>query len=167
MSSLDFNSISDLVRQAQEGNSNAFAELYAATYQKQYVFALDYLEDVFLAQDALQETYIYALNNISRLTEGTMAVTWITAQNFDICLRLKCAVKNCNPGTVTVKVDGKRYTMGQIMHLPASEELSVALRYHCGMTMKQIASLLEIRRSAVRRYVKSGSERLAQEGAIL
>ena len=49
------------------GDSDAFAELYAATYQRLYHFAYHYLKDEYLAQDALQETYILVLKNIHSL----------------------------------------------------------------------------------------------------
>ena len=51
MSELDYNYIAGLVEHALTGDSDAFAELYAATYQKQYTFAYCYLKDEFLAQD--------------------------------------------------------------------------------------------------------------------
>lgn len=51
MSSLDYNYIAELVTRAQAGDSDGFAELYAATYQRQYHFALRYLKDEYLAQD--------------------------------------------------------------------------------------------------------------------
>ena len=39
MAKLDYKYITRLVTQAQSGNSDAFAELYAATYQETYAFA--------------------------------------------------------------------------------------------------------------------------------
>lgn len=43
MATLDYNYVADLVVNAQTGDSDAFAELYAATYQRQYHFAYTYL----------------------------------------------------------------------------------------------------------------------------
>ena len=63
MSSLDTQYIADLVLQAQEGSSNAFAELFAATYQKQYAFAFSCLHEDFAAQRALQNAYTQALGS--------------------------------------------------------------------------------------------------------
>ena len=37
MEALDYKHIANLVSRAQSGDSNAFAELYAATYQRQYL----------------------------------------------------------------------------------------------------------------------------------
>ena len=65
MTELDFKYLAELVLRAQEGDSDSFAELYVATYQQQYRFSYRYLQDEFLAQDALQETYILALKNLA------------------------------------------------------------------------------------------------------
>lgn len=45
METLDYKHIANLVSRAQSGDSNAFAELYAATYQRQYLYAYRYLKD--------------------------------------------------------------------------------------------------------------------------
>lgn len=88
MSSLDYNYIAELVVSAQNGDSDAFAELYAATYQKQFHFAYSYLKDEYLAQDALQETYIIALKELSRLHDPMLLVAWLNQINFRVCYQL-------------------------------------------------------------------------------
>lgn len=88
MVSLDYNYLADLVVSAQKGDSDAFAELYAATYQKQYNFAYSYLKDEFLAQDALQEIYITALRNLSKLKNPMLFIAWLNQINFRICFHL-------------------------------------------------------------------------------
>lgn len=85
---LDYNYLADLVVSAQNGDSDAFAELYAATYQKQYNFAYSYLKDEFLAQDALQEIYITALRNLSKLRDPMLLIAWLNQINFRICFHL-------------------------------------------------------------------------------
>ena len=85
---LDYNYLADLVINAQNGDSDAFAELYAATYQKQYNFAYSYLKDEFLAQDALQEIYITALRNLSKLRDPMLLIAWLNQINFRICFHL-------------------------------------------------------------------------------
>lgn len=41
---LDYDYIAKLVRKTQAGDSDAFAELYTATYQSQYRFAYQYVK---------------------------------------------------------------------------------------------------------------------------
>lgn len=58
---LDYDYLAKLVERTQMGDSDAFAELYTATYQKQYRFAYQYTKDSYLAQDILQDVYILVL----------------------------------------------------------------------------------------------------------
>lgn len=44
MEALDYKYIAKLVSRAQIGDTDAFAELYAATYQRQYLYAYHYLK---------------------------------------------------------------------------------------------------------------------------
>ena len=67
MDELDYNYLAELVLKTQRGDSEAFAELYTATYQKQYRFAYRYAKDAYLAQDILQDVYILVLKNINAL----------------------------------------------------------------------------------------------------
>ena len=46
MDELDYNYLAELVLKTQRGDSEAFAELYTATYQKQYRFAYRYAKDL-------------------------------------------------------------------------------------------------------------------------
>ena len=88
MAELDYGYISTLVSRARTGDSDAFAELYAATYQKEYRFAFNYLKDEYLAQDALQETYILALKNLYTLRDSKLFISWLNhIQNvkIDVC----------------------------------------------------------------------------------
>lgn len=68
---LDYDYLAKLVERTQMGDSDAFAELYTATYQKQYRFAYQYTKDSYLAQDILQDVYILVLKNIRTYTITT------------------------------------------------------------------------------------------------
>ena len=69
--------IAGLVIRAQHSDSDAFAELYALTYNKVYNYTRHYLRDDFLAQDAMQEVYILALKNIGKLNDPTVFIAWL------------------------------------------------------------------------------------------
>ena len=83
----DFNHsyIGGLVLLAQENDSDAFAELYALTYKHIYNYAGHYLRDPYLAQDAVQETYISALKNIKDIKDPSLFVAWINQICFHVC----------------------------------------------------------------------------------
>ena len=83
----DFNHayIGNLVISAQSGSSEAFAELYATTYNHTYNYSMHYLRDAYLAQDAVQETYISALKNINNIKDPSLFVAWLNQICFHVC----------------------------------------------------------------------------------
>lgn len=161
MAGLDIQYIADLVLQAQEGDSNAFAELFAATHQKQYAFALRCLHDEFLAQQALQTAYIQALSQITRLREPALFVVWLNQLTLSACFSLqKQAVREAASENSLLTIDGRTYSARQVMTLPFSEAQTLLLSRLIGMKNGAIASLLEMPRQDVRRYIMKGSRRI-------
>lgn len=181
MSSLDYSYIVELVTRAQTGDSDAFAELYAATYQRQYHFAFRYLKDEYLAQDALQETYILAFNNLSKLKDLSLAPAWLNQINFRVCyniqrkqqrynneitefndgmINLLYHSENDNPEHKAIQLDSQEYLMNQVLKLPFTEAQVIILKYYQNMKHDEIAQLMDISRSSVKRYLINGRERL-------
>lgn len=180
MAKLDYQYIGSLVEQVQEGDSNAFAELYAATYQKQYYAAYKYLKDEFLAQDALQETYISALKNINGLKDPKLFISWLNQINFRTCFKLNekqkrynsemaeydvasesyVAPAGDNPESQVVEVDESQYIVKQIMALPFTEGQAIMLRYYNDMKIDEIADILGVSKSTVKRNIADGLARL-------
>ena len=166
MKALDYQYISSLLPEAADGNSNAFAELYAATYQKQYAFAMSLLNDRFSAEDVLQELYVYALTNIAQITEGTLFVPWLCQTNLRICLRMLEQRKNSNadPEARTFKIKGNEYTVRKALRLPVSQSQAVLFKYFCGLKTALCASYTEIGRAEFRHACRRGVRSLVKGG---
>lgn len=186
MNSLDYKYIAQLVIRAQMGDSDAFAELYAATYQRQYLYSLKYLRDEYLAQDALQETYILALKNLTKLKDPTLVISWLNQINFRVCYNMHLKQQRYNqemnvteedlenvtsdvtaqatatPEDSVVLVDSRRYLINQILNLPFTESQVILLKYYRNMKLEEIAQLMDISRTSVKHYLKAGRERLAK-----
>lgn len=180
MKALDHKNLAMLVRRAQAGDSNAFAELYTATYQQQYRYAYKYLKDEHLAQDALQETFINALRNIKRLQNPQLFVAWLNRINFRTCYDLsKHADKNRTeaydeervedihadsgyPDDEIIEIDSRKYILRQVMNLPLTESQVILMKYYQNMGNDDIAEAMNISRSTVKRSLKSGKDRLAR-----
>lgn len=180
MAEIDYSYIAQLVEKARCGDSNAFAELYAATYKKQYIFAVNYMKDENLAQDAVQETYCTAFSKLDMLKDDKLFISWLNQINFRVCFNMYNKEKQFNsmhvaydegigelendyqpsPESQVVKIDEKEYILQQIMELPYSESQTIFLHYYRGMTLKDIAYMLEMSKSSVKRYLKSGKKRL-------
>ena len=184
MTSLDYQYLAQLVKRAQMGDSDAFAELYVATYQRQYRFSYRYLRDEFLAQDAIQETYILALKNITTLRDPTVFISWLNQINMRVCFdiyrkqrlyeaeqdqyeqsslfRKEQRGDNESPELRTIRADQEEYLVKQIMSLPFSESQAIVLRYYRNMKIEEIARMMDISVSSVKRYLQSGRNMLAK-----
>ena len=184
MASYDYQYLAHLVRRAQAGSSDAFAELYVATYQQQYAFSYRYLQDEFLAQDAIQETYILALKNITTLCDPLVFVSWLNQINMRVCFAMyqkerkhnaeldryeqsqldhsKNRGENESPEFLVMKKDEQEYVINQILALPFSESQAIFLRYYRNMKVGDIARMMDISQSSVKRYLTNGRKMLAQ-----
>lgn len=171
---LDMTYIARLVRQAQAGDSDAFAEFYVATCQRLYRFSYRYLHDKYLAQDALQETYIKALQHMNQLRDPSLALSWLGQINMRVCYHMlhrqreiptEDALLNrtaapSDPENEVVQVDYGRYLMKQLLNLPFTESQVLLLRFYHNMKLNDIAKMLEISLSTVKRSLNSGIQRL-------
>lgn len=179
---LDYDYIGELVERAKSGDSDAFAELYATTYQKQYLFSYCYLKDEYLAQDALQETYVAALKNLNSIRDPKLFVSWLNQINFRVCFTMAAKQAKYNtemegysdgfessymssdasPEDQVVRVDSNQFILQQVLALPYSESQVILLHYFKGMKLEDIAYIMDVSRSTVKRYLASGKKRLAK-----
>lgn len=179
MEILDYTYLNDLVVKAQRGSSNAFAELYVATYQRQYSYAFRYLRDVHLAQDALQETFIHALRGIGNLQNPDLFIAWLGQINFRVCYDLKqkqsreisaggaedleAAARDSQygmPEEEVIAVDNRKYILRQVMNLPVAESQVILMKYYQEMKLDEIGDCMNISRSTVKRYLRAGKKHL-------
>lgn len=160
---LDYDYIAKLVRKTQEGDSDAFAELYTATYQSQYRFAYQYVKDPYLAQDILQEVYILVLKNLDTLKNPRLFVSWLHQITFRICFDTWQKRKRqeqeldyissgqtsdfsesfsdimTNPEKHILKKDAKARLMQAIQSLPPQYSQAIIMRYYNNMSIEDIA----------------------------
>ena len=130
MARLDVNYLARLVEPAQRGDANAFAELFAATYPGQYSFALRFLGDERAAQEALQEIYVCALRELTKLRSGTMLLSWLNQISFRVCLRHLAEreryarsrrgeeIAEVSPEALPVRVGAQEFSIHQVLGLP-------------------------------------------------
>lgn len=182
MKELDHSYISSLVVLAKANDSNAFAELYGLTYPKVYNYACHYLKDQFLAQDAVQETYILAFKKLSALNDPTLFVAWLNQISFHVCYRL-AQKRNDNYGIIDDEIlelicDEKLYRNpeGQTIHndirktlheaielLPILERQVIILRFFNEMKIDEIVDATNLSKSTVKRYLNHAQETLKQK----
>lgn len=185
---LDYDYLAKLVRRTQAGDSNAFAELYTATYQKQYQFTYQYVKDPYLAQDILQDTYVLALKNIYTLKNPRLFISWLNQINFrtcyDVCqkhMRYKQELQlaEClNTGTLNgqspeqlvnnpvQEVEDRIWQtelMSQILSLHPDESQVIIMKYYNDMSLEEIAAAMNCSRSTVKRRLAKGRRELEKK----
>lgn len=173
--------IAKLVLRSQKNDSDAFAELYAMTYNKIYNYACFYLKDIHLAQDAVQEVYIRALKNISRIQDPLLFIAWLNQIAFHVCYDMS-GQKNSVETPVTTEIlslasdvhighnpeansqakDENKRLHDAIASLPFHEHQVIIMRYYRDMKLDDIATALEVSRSSVKRYLASGQKKLSE-----
>ena len=179
---LDHKYIATLVLKLQRGDSDAFTQIYGLTYNKVYNYARHYLRDDYLAQDAVQEIYILAYKNITRLNDATLFVAWLNQISFHVCHDI--SRKNTkdygaitdpelleiihdenddtNPSERSEKKEEIDQLQAAIDKLPAHEKQCIILRYYNDMKIDDIVEILGYSKSSVKRYLISGKEHLAE-----
>lgn len=191
---LDYDYLAKLVRKTQAGDSDAFAELYTATYQSQYRFAYQYVKDSYLAQDILQEVYILVLRNIHTLKNPRLFVSWLHQINFRICFdtsqkkhrheeELLNATVNqqfaenvifgssTDPEKRILKKDTQEQIKNAILSLPAHFAQPIIMRYYNNMSLDDIADAMDCSKSTVKRRLQKARKLLehklgAEKGGI-
>lgn len=178
----DFNHtyIGGLVHKAQQNSSDAFAELYALTYKHIYNYAGHYLRDEYLAQDAVQETYISALKNIKNIKDPSLFVAWLNQICFHVCFDMskknehfqeanselltlfKDERSDHNPESHTESSSEADLVQQAVSKLPFNERQVIVMRYYNELKLEEIAAAMQISRSSVKRYLQSGRDHLEE-----
>ena len=185
MDELDYDYLAKLVRRTQAGDSNAFAELYTATYKKQYRFTYQYVKDPYLAQDVLQDVYILVLKNINSLKNPRLFVSWLNQINFRICydvcqkrIRHEEEYNYVNGVPETDEHSGNKISdpekeveerirqaelMSQILSLNPNEAQTIIMRYYNDMSLDEIADAMNCSHSTVKRRLAKGKQELERK----
>lgn len=158
MEKLDNGYLATLVEKAQNGGSNAFAELYTATYQSEFAYAYELLKDEALAKKALKETYIRALKEINKLGQPELVISWLYHLNFEVCMEL-----DPEESGQELFIDGKKYTLNQLSkNLPMTESQVLIMHYFQKYSKRKIKELLGLDRYTYRESYRVGKVHLGQ-----
>ena len=171
---LDYDYLAKLVERTQMGDSDAFAELYTATYQKQYRFAYQYTKDSYLAQDILQDVYILVLKNNHTLKNPRLFVSWLHQITFRICFDTTQKTKRQEqdiqfdtsdekipyPEKYALTKDTQQQLINSIYSLPQQFAQPIIMRYYNNMVIDEIADAMDCSRSTIKRRLHKGQKLL-------
>ena len=159
----------ELVKQAKQGDTEAFAALYAEIYENMYRFALYTLRHTADAEDVVSEAVMDAFASIGTLRSEEAFKSWI----FRI-LSNKCKDKLREYSKKTYELDEMVEKMqstqgtedGAIIRrsffdLEQEERMIIGMHLFCGYKSREIAEILHMNENTVRSKESRGLKKLA------
>lgn len=179
MQKLDHAELAALIQRVQQGDMEAFSELYEATVSYQLYSATAILRNSVLAEDVVQEVYISLYKSIRNLRNPKGFVAYMNricrnlcidhlrrAQQSDLLinkLALTDDLLNETDIEYFSKIELQSDLCTAISNLPDSLRVAVYLRYYSEMKLKEIAMVMKCSESTVKRYLKAALTQLSQE----
>lgn len=164
--------ITNYVIQAQNGDGEAFNQLFQACYNDVYYFALKTVKDPDLACDITQETFVEVYDTLGNLRAPGAFLTWLRGITYHQCTRY---FKKKQDVTVSEQDDGsyvfdlmqedrtefipdaaldqkdlRRVIMGIVDSLSQEQRAAVLLYYFDELPVKSIAQIQGVSESAVK-----------------
>jgi RNA polymerase sigma-70 factor (ECF subfamily) len=179
----------ELVAAARRGDRRAFEELVDRHKQKAYHIAFDFARDREDAKDLSQEAFLKAFTNLKRFDGRSSFYTWFYRILVNLCLDHKRRQRRApaetfdeavesevepthqaeKPRSPDQQVWAKQFSLriGQALdELPARQRTAFVLKNHQGLSIKEIAELMETAEGTVKvhlhRAVMALRERLAE-----
>ncbi len=150
MEKLDQAYLNDLIIKSKRGDGNAFAELFAAVSEKQYLYLLYLLEDANAAKNALADVFAHALKNLSTLGNPNLFLIWLS----------RISMRYVSEHAGLEEHEDSTYTKSQMMHLPMAESQVFLMRYEQKMPIPDIAEIMNVGNATIRRFLKLGKKHL-------
>ena len=147
---LDQSYLDDLVVKSRQGDSNAFAELFASVADRQLFYLTNLFGNREQAVKALEPVFINALKSLPGLVKPELFTIWLC----------RMATNEYLEESGIEKARNTRYTLSQLLNLPLAESQIMMMSFEQGLTDAEIADILNIGRSTVRRFIKLAARHL-------
>lgn len=157
-----------LVKQAQNGDADAFVQLMEECRQNMYKVAICYVNNPEDAADVIQDTILTAFEKITDLKEPGYFRTWMMRILINKC---KDFLNKREREIAFEEVPEKAYSDRMLDHMEYEELIKavdeqyrdiLVLHYVEGFKTKEIAKVLGMKDATVRTRLRRGRENLAQ-----
>lgn len=149
----------NLVIRAQNGDTEAFGELYSLYCDDMYRFAYYYTGESYAA-DAVSDAALEAFKNIKSLKKADSFKSWMFKILFVSCVKaqkqkaqnsLNCPLENASNIHAIVPEHFENLELQKGLEQLSQEEREIiVLTFACGYKSDEVASMLELRPSTVR-----------------
>ena len=151
MDKLDQSYLTDLVLRSRQGDSNAFAELYAATDERIYGYLCRMLPEEGQAAEAMAESMILTLRALPGLMSPDLYLPWVCRTCFTRCVPTLDG---------RVKLPFGVFPLAQLMQLPLAESQVLLMRFVQGLPASEVEDILNFSPRHLRKTVRAGRRRL-------
>ena len=170
-----------LASRIREGDPDAFAELYDATYEPLYNRVRCFFRDPDDVRDALQEIYIAVYKNIGSLKLDRLLVPWMRQIAYHTCCDLVRQARDSQqlpldelgelaehpPGDDPFQQIYDRDLLARMEQAlatrPVRERQAFLLRYQSGLKLEQIAGFMGVSLASVKRYIAAARDALQKD----
>lgn len=173
----------DNVEKAIAKDQQAIARLYDDTYNSMYLLAYNLCRNVDTAEDILQESYITAFTNLEKLRDKGRFVSWLKGiiinkwredirddKHFGSLSPYGSAEESPNAedqkSSVQAQMEQEEVNdelWRQVNVLPENQRICILLFYYHGMSVDEIASVLNIPTGSVKSRLHYGRARLKKK----
>ena len=149
---LDQTYLNGLVGRAKQGDSNAFAELFASVSNRQLYYLTRLTGERETAIEILPDVFISAMKGLSSLTREDLFMAWISRISARACMEREDSMADNDTGR----------DLSQILNLPLEESQIMLMTLEQGLSFSETADLLNVSVSTIRRFVKIGRRHLTR-----
>ena len=161
--------IENLVLRSQQGDAQAFGELYEMFSKDMYRFAWYYTGNKYSAEEAVSEAALSAFENIPSLKKAASFKPWLFKILYNECKRQQkskiisvsfCESTDEEKEYITGDADEAIALKNALKKLSDEEREILILYYSCGYSSKEISSITGIRASTLRSKISRATEKL-------
>ena len=149
---LDQTYLNGLVGKAKQGDSNAFAELFASVSNRQLYYLTWITGKRETALEILPDVFISVMKGLASLTREDLFMPWISRISARACMERESNMAD---------TDADR-DLSQILNLPLAESQIMLMTLVQGLSFSETADLLNVSVSTVKRFVKIGRRHLTR-----
>ena len=179
MKKLSYEELQKLFAKAKQGDNQAFRELYECSFRSQYFIAYNYINDKYLAEEAVQNMYINFYNHMNTINNSMAIIKWMNTTTINECKKLirtdkldkKVNIDNYENKLIDTKPTPeesyKRKEEKDILNKaldkiePEIKEILI-YRYVDKLKVKEISKLSNLSTATINRYIKAGTMKLRQ-----
>lgn len=162
--------IRDLVRKAQNGDVEAFGELYEIYSKDMFRFAWYYTGTEAVAEDCVSEAALAAFQKITELRKTEAFKSWLFKILFNCCkksqkakiimLNNEEAADENEPSYDNAKAIDSIVLKKAMERLDEQEREIIILYYSCGYTSKEIGNITGLNQSTVRSKISRSTAKM-------